>query len=163
MNAYHDLQSPDQNWTERFASSGYHFSQPLQNWEERPELASFPESLEPQMAQFRADRDAILNEVGRNYIGSEDASVRSFLVEHRGLIQLLLEAVPHLKTCFGTNVVVSLRVPIDEGGSRCLYAVAMWPARLRDVKNALGRFDHEWWLGRANQAAGDLTFTYELI
>jgi len=79
------------------------------------------------------------------------------------LIQLLLEAVPHLKTCFGTNVVVSLRVPIDEGGSRCLYAVAMWPARLRDVKNALGRFDHEWWLGRANQAAGDLTFTYELI
>ena len=63
----------------------------------------------------------------------------------------------------GGNAVFNLRAPIDEAGSQTLYAVAMWPGKLQDVRDALAKFDDEWWMARARQAAGYLTFTYELV
>lgn len=115
------------------------------------------------MAEFAAQHEAVLNDMRKHYVLPSDASVRDFLTEHRAIPQILLEAVPHLKAYFGGNAVFNLRAPIDEAGSRTLYAVAMWPGELRDVGDAFARFDSDWWMARAGQAAGYLTFTYELV
>ena len=115
------------------------------------------------MAEFAAAHEAVLNDVRKHYILPADASVRDFLTEHRAIPQILLEAVPQLKAYFGGNAIFNLRAPIDEAGSRTVYAVAMWPGELRDVRDALAKFDSDWWMARAGQAAGYLTFTYELV
>ncbi|MEX2260387.1 MAG: hypothetical protein WD696_00470 [Bryobacteraceae bacterium] len=115
------------------------------------------------MAEFAAQHEAVLNEVRKHYVLPADASVMTFLTEHRTIPQILLGAAPHLKPCFGADAVFSLRAPIDEAGSRTLYAVAMWPGKSQDVRDALAKFDNDWWMVRAGQAAGYLTFTYELV
>jgi len=115
------------------------------------------------MAEFDAQHQAVLNDVRKLYVLPADESVRNFLTEHRAIPNILLEAAPQLKACFGGNAVFNLRAPIDEAGSRTLYAVAMWPGKLRDVRDALARFDNDWWMVRAGQTAGYLTFTYELV
>lgn len=89
--------------------------------------------------------------------------MRDFLTERRAIPQMLLEAAPQLKAYFGGTAVFNLRAPIDEAGSRTLYAVAMWPGEVLDVRDALAKFDKDWWMARAGRAAGYLTFTYELV
>ena len=89
--------------------------------------------------------------------------MRTFLANHPIIPQILLESVPHLKKYFGANVVCNLRAPIDEGGSRTISAVVMWPGEVRSVRQALGGFDDSWWIARTAQTAGLLTFTYELV
>lgn len=114
-------------------------------------------------AESDSGREEALNEVRKHYVLPADASVRDFLAEHRAISQILLAAAPQLKACFGGSAVFNLRAPLDEAGSRTLYAVAMWPGKLRDVRDALARFDNDWWLARARQAGGHLAFTYELV
>jgi hypothetical protein len=125
--------------------------------------AAILDDLEKQMETFEAARDATLNELRKSFVMPGDPSVVTFLREHRTVPQILLEAANQLKACFGTEAVFHLRAPIDESGSRTLYAVAMWPGKLQDVRNALAKFDNDWWMARAGQAAGYLTFTYELV
>lgn len=108
-------------------------------------------------------RDAVLEDVGKYYTVPADASVRDFLSEHQTIAPLLIEAAPRLKSRFGDNAVFELRVPIDEAGSRTLYAVAMWPGKVQDARDALSGFDDDWWMARAGQAAGYIAFTYELV
>jgi hypothetical protein len=107
--------------------------------------------------------EAALNEVRKSYVLPADASVANFLTEHRAIPEILLAASQPLRACFGAETVFNLRAPIDESGSRTLYVVAMWPGKLQDVRNALAKFDDDWWMPRARQVAGCLTFTYELV
>jgi len=116
-----------------------------------------------QAAHFSAQQESVLNDIRKHYIFTADASVTGFLAEHRAIPQILLEAVPHLKMYFGGQAVFSLRAPIDEAGSRTLYATAIWPGELRSAREALAKFDSNWWMARARQAAGYLTFKYELV
>jgi hypothetical protein len=74
-----------------------------------------------------------------------------------------LEAIPALKTCFGPQAVFALRAPIDDSGSQTLYAVAIWPGSMREVREALEKFDETWWIQHSQKASGYLTFTYELV
>jgi hypothetical protein len=76
---------------------------------------------------------------------------------------LLIEAIPHLRQHFGNGTVFSLRATVDEYGGQALYAVAMWPGNVQDARNSLEHFDEQWWIANSRQAAGDLTFTYELV
>ena len=145
MNAYSEVQS-----------SGTHWPEPRQR-------APILEGLEKQMAEFAALDEAILSEVRKNYVLPADSSVLNFLTEHRTIPQILLDAAPQLKACFGADAVFNLRAPIDESGSRILYAAAMWQGKSQDVRDALAKFDRDWWTARAGQAAGYLTFTYELV
>ena len=119
------------------------------------------ENLEKQVVEF-AKRD-VLNDVRRHYMLPADSSVADFLTTHRSIPQILLAAVPQLKSCFGVNAVFHLRAPIDESGARILYAIALWPGKLSDVRAALARFDNQWWLAHSPQANGYLVFTYELV
>ena len=106
---------------------------------------------------------AILARLRLHFVMPIDSSVSSFLDAHRPLYSLLLEATSYLQQCFGADTVFELRAPIDESGSRTLYAVAIWPGLVRDVTAALECFDESWWVANARHASGYLTFTYELV
>lgn len=121
------------------------------------------ECLEKQMAEFAVQHRARLDELRKHYVLPGDSSVIDFLSEHRTIPEILLNAAPQLRSCFGADAVLNLRAPIDEAGSRTLYAVVIWSCAFRDVRNALDRFDSEWWLAHARQAGGHLVFTYELV
>ena len=82
---------------------------------------------------------------------------------HRPIAYVLLDAVPSLLQCFGTRPLLKLKAPFDESGTQMLYAVVAWPGDIREVRDALIRFDDEWWLSRVQSAAGQLTYTYELM
>jgi hypothetical protein len=168
MKAWHDAQtSGNNNWTGVTAGIVYRADPgpTIETWA----LASdrqphFFHALEHQMAAFEAEHLSALRDVRINYVlPLEDCSVSSFLTEHRTMSQLLIEAIPHLKECFGEDAIFGLRILVDEAGSRTLYAVVMWPGAVIDVRNALCRFDETWWLAHSRQAAGHLVFTYELV
>lgn len=163
MNAYQAVQNSGIHWPGRQPAALYEPFQAAPRWPGPRHRNAIFEGLEKQMAESAAQHEAVVNEVRRCYVLSADAPVRAFLAEHRTIPQILLEAAPHLKVYFGGNAVFNLRVPIDEAGSRTLYAAVMWPGELRDVRQALARFDDNWWMARAGQAAGYLTFTYELV
>jgi hypothetical protein len=163
VNAYQEVQSSGIHWPARPPACLYQPFQAAPRWTEPRQRAAIFEGLEKQMVEFAAEHEAVLNDVRKHYILPADASVRDFLTEHRAIPQILLEAVPRLKAYFGGNAIFNLRAPIDEAGSRTVYAVAMWPGELRDVRDALAKFDSDWWMARAGQAAGYLTFTYELV
>ena len=102
-------------------------------------------------------------ELRRHFVLPKDSSVTTFLAEHRTLVQILLESVGHLKSCFGEDAVFNLRALVDESGSHTLYAVAMWPGSTQLVRKALADFDEGWWIPHSRSASGYLTFTYELV
>jgi hypothetical protein len=119
--------------------------------------------FERQMARFEAQHEADLAELRKQYVFPTDSSVVTFLRRHRTLPQLLRLAAPRLKAHFGADAVLTLRAPVDESGSRTLYAVTMWPGRARDARIALDQFDDAWWIANSRQASGNLYFTYELV
>jgi len=162
VNAYQQVQSSGIHWPAPARPPLYEAFQERPGRPQTRERPALFESLEEQMAEFSAQHEAVLGEVRKCYALPADSSVRDFLTEHRTLPYILLEAAPQLKTYFGEATIFSLRAPIDDAGSRTLYAVAMWPGRSRDVREALARFDDSWWIAHSRQASGYLTFTYEL-
>jgi hypothetical protein len=121
-----------------------------------PELVTLP------MAAFLAEHENNLRELRRHFVLPPDSSVATFLTEHRSIPQILLEARNHLSASFGPETVFVLRTAIDEAGPPTLYAVAMWPGTLHDVRDALAKFD-DWWIPHSRQASEYLNFTYELV
>jgi hypothetical protein len=115
------------------------------------------------MEEYASQYQAVLEELRKYYVLRTDSSIRDFLNSHRTIPQILLEAAPQLRAFFGANAVFTLRASIDEAGSRTLYAVVMWPGATQDARNVLATFDNQWWIARAGQASGHLTFTYELV
>jgi hypothetical protein len=119
--------------------------------------------LEQQMASYQAQYETALEQVRQSFVLPTDPTVINFLNEHRTIPQILLASVQPLKTMFGHDKVLALRTSSDDVGSQTLYAVVRWPGPSSEVRSALDRFDQEWWLKEAGQAAGRLVFTYELI
>jgi len=163
VNAYQQPQSSGIHWPDRTPGLLYQSFQAVPRWPEPRQRASIFEGLEKQMAEFAAHHEALLSEVRRHYVLPADSSVVTFFTEHRTLSPILLEAVPELKACFGAQAVFSLRAPIDDTGAQTLYAVAIWPGNVRDVREALERFDDTWWIQHSRRASGYLSFTYELV
>ena len=119
--------------------------------------------LEPQMASFSLNEDVFVNELRRNFVIQNEPSVFNFLKDHRAVSHLLLESVKPLTVFFGRDTIFVLRVRIDETGTGTLYTVAMWPNDVQTVRDALSRFDEEWWAKHSRQGSGRLAFTYELV
>lgn len=162
MNAYVEVQTAGIEWPDRAAPFLSLALQEKLRWQNPQQPPAVFEELERQMAQFAAEQQAMLNDVRKLYVLPSDSSVTEFLARHRAIPQILVSAAPHLKACFGVETIFSLRAPLDDSGSQTLYAVVMWSGRVEDVRRALARFDQEWWMERAGQGAGYLTFTYEL-
>jgi hypothetical protein len=164
MNAYQEPQTSGNLWPPPVPV--FMLDQPLHQAPVRAkpiEGNTIFDDFEKQMAAYTAEHDAMIREMLLHFVMPTDSSVTKFLSEHRSIAPLLLQAVPHLESCFGADAVFNLRAPTDESGSRTLYSVAMWPGKAQDVRNALAKFDRDWWMSHAGQAAGLLTFTYELI
>jgi hypothetical protein len=104
-----------------------------------------------------------LNDVRARYVFSEPAEVELFLKDHRTIPGLLLEAAAYLRNCFGPIVPLRLTVSLEEDGSRTLQALAVWNGPLNEAKNALARFDMDWWLDNCRRSSGRTIFDYELI
>jgi hypothetical protein len=121
------------------------------------------EGLERQMTSYQLEHEAAISEIRKRFVLTPDAAIISFLNEHRTIPQIVLGAAPHLSESFGPRTIFNLRAPLDESGFRTLYAVAMWPGRVEDVREALARFDDAWWIAHSRLAAGHLAFTYELV
>lgn len=121
------------------------------------------ENLEGQMARFQAQTDDLLAQVRKNFILPRDPAAESFLNDHKSLPEILIESLPALRAAFGESAVLTFNAPLDEGGSRTAYATVVWPGSLATAREALARFDDEWWIRRASTAFGRLTFTYELV
>jgi hypothetical protein len=158
-----DSQVSGNNWNHAPTAMVYQEFQQVTDGAKRREQRDILRDLEQQMAAFEAEHEDALNELRRRYVLPIDSSVTGFLRVHRAIPQLLILAMPRLKLYFGTGTVFTLRAPIDESGARTLYAVAMWPGRVRDAKIALNKFDDEWWTANSVQASGNLYFTYELV
>jgi hypothetical protein len=164
VNAYQEFQTSGNQWPQAVHLMLHEEDQRFPFSPEPKQGRAIPDYLEKQVVSFGAEHDAALNEVRRYFVLPADpASVLTFLSGHRTVRQLLLEAPAYLKASFGPDAVFNLRAPIDESGSQTLYAVAMWPGDLRDVRQALARFDDAWWISHSRQASGYLAFTYELV
>ncbi len=162
MNVYNDRQESGIQWPCQMPAFVYEPLHAVAHLHTPDQRARVFESLERQLSQFSTQHADSLTDLQKHYVLPPDSSLADFLTQHRTIPQILLEAAPQLRTYFGPNTIFHLRAPIDELGSRTIYAVVMWPNKSMDVRDALAKFDAEWWLERAGQAAGNLTFTYEL-
>lgn len=163
MNVYQTVQTSGNFWPPLTAPLLYQASQGTPCRPSAQHGISLFQGLEEQMAEHAAQHEDLLKEVRKHFVLPADSSVIDFLTEHRAIPQILLEAVPWLKRGFGPNAVFHLRAPVDDSGSRTLYAVTMWPGTVRDVRDALEKFDDTWWIACSRRASGYLTFTYELV
>lgn len=162
MNAYQEAQTSGNNWVLPAHNAGNRSIQESRaRSTSQPYAAIFP-GLESQMSAFTVDHEAFLQEIRKHFVLPPDSSVTTFLTDHRGIPQTLLEAAGHMKDCFGSDVVFRLGTAADEAGSRTLHVAAIWPGSVADVRTALAEFD-EWWLAEVRPGAGHLTFTYELV
>jgi hypothetical protein len=138
------------------------FGFPESPGERQPALV-IQENFERKLAEFELKtRQLTLDRVRQHYVMPADPSVRGFLFTHPDISPILLDAIPPLNECFGTETVFKLKAPLDTDGMRTLYAVVLWSGKLIDARNALAKFD-EWWIPRSEEAGGYLVFTYELI
>ncbi len=119
--------------------------------------------LEPQISSSSLNEDGFLKELRRCFIVQNEPSVVAFLSDHRAISQLLLESVKPLIFFFGRDTMFVLRVRVDETGSGTLYVVAMWSNDVQSARDALSRFDDEWWATHSRLGSGRLGFTYELV
>ena len=163
MNAFQPVQHPVSSWRPSPTKSLYQPSQPEPTLSTSGRPAADLLTHRGQMLESVSRHESLLSDLRRHYILPGDSPVRDLLFEPRAVPQLLLEAVPHLRNHFGRDAVLGLRASADEEGLSTVYASVIWPGKLSDVVNALSRFDDDWWLKRAGQAAGYLTFTYELV
>lgn len=164
MNAYQEFQTSGNQWpppVQAMLHREFQPSSPFPKPKPRPRVSI--EDLEKQMPAFATEHGPALKQVWRDFVLPPDSSVVTFLSEHRTILPILLESGSQLRACFGKETVFTLRAPIDESGSQTLYAVAMWRGNVRDVREALAKFDDTWWIEHSRQASGYLVFTYELV
>jgi hypothetical protein len=111
---------------------------------------------------FATDDSANIALLRTHYRMPATAQLEAFLLDHTELIQLLLEAVPHLGRCLG-DVSLALRLESDDHGWETLYVDALWSGHAADAMAAIDRFEDVWWIERSSAAGGLLTFTYRLV
>lgn len=163
MNAFPLVQHPAPSWLPSNPKSLYQASQPEPKLGTTRQPAADLLKYRKQMLDSPSRQDSLLDEIRRYYILPGDSPIQDLQFDHRAVSRLLLEAVPHLRRHFGSDAVLSLRASVDDTGPSTIFASVLWPGKLSDAMMALSRFDKEWWLERAGQALGYLTFTYELV
>ena len=92
---------------------------------------------------------AKVDELARLY-RLDGEKVKGYLGAHPEIVDILLEARPHIESQFGHDVIVELRFPRDEGDFEG-ELLAMIQSNL-DADPALDRFDKLWdrWWGDAS-------------
>jgi hypothetical protein len=119
--------------------------------------------FEQQMAEFAIQQQEEINRLLEAYVFDDPNGVRSFLKNHRSVAEILLEAVPHLKQCFGGDPTLRLQVLSNEGYQGTIYGVVSWKQDLSSARSALQRFDDSWWINSSRRASGRIVFDYQLV
>jgi len=112
--------------------------------------------------QFALVRKREIEDLQKAYVFEEDRLVREFVGAHRSVPQLLLEAVPVLKSFFGDTAVLQLRVISDESGIGTIYGIVLWRDAAEAARSALRKFDESWWIVASEKASGRVMFDYLL-
>ena len=97
-----------------------------------------------------------------SYVIEDRATVSHFIEEHR-LQGLLLAAKEPLNDAFTDRPIKILSLLRDDEGFETLFCLVMIPGEMEPARQALRRFDEQWWLAHSGQVAGKLNFDFELI
>jgi hypothetical protein len=89
--------------------------------------------------------------------------VHDFLVSHIDIAVLLLEAIPHIETIFGTDTSVRLYLVCDQESDPTLAAYIQTSKPFEEAKSLRKRFYREWWMDQALSGEGLLTFDVDCI
>jgi hypothetical protein len=92
------------------------------------------------------------------YAVPNTTAVHTFLVHRRTLRELLFDAYPRIKKIFGERVNAELRLIEDMEDNLERLRVSIVTNR-GDARQALERFDEEWWLDHVQFSEGLLNFT----
>jgi hypothetical protein len=138
----------------------YHRQRPVSN-DSHAEQFDFAE-LAAEIAQQR-EPARVLAELRREYIFADQAAVQAYVTNNRAVAAILLEAVPHLRACFGTGISLTLDTLAEDGPTRSIYALALWNGDRQKARVALSVFDETWWKKNLKRAAGKVVVDYELI
>lgn len=109
-----------------------------------------------------ADRAALVHSIAANYV-LESPAVTEFLRTHPAVVTLLSEASNRLDAAFGLNRVKVIRLIDDGSGEVSVFGIVSWPESIDSGRQALSKFDSDWWLQNCNRAGGAVNFNIELI
>ncbi len=107
-------------------------------------------------------RLSVLEEI---YLFREATAVRRFLQTHTRLIDVLLEAQPHLAKHFGPATQVALEVVSDPeaNGAKQLFAYIRTTLPVEAALAQLDLLDEEWFLDQLDRVNGLFNFNLESV
>ena len=70
--------------------------------------------------------EAEIGKLKTKYVFRNESAITQFVLGHRTVAAVLLNAVPELKQCFGEDVVFNLEAVSDDDESTSLYAIVVW-------------------------------------
>lgn len=91
--------------------------------------------------------------------------VGRFLSSNPHLVDILMEAVPHIRTIFGAETRVVLRIISDPEmeNQDQLFGCIRTNLSVDEALSCLDRFDEEWFFNRFDQVAGLLDFKLDFV
>jgi hypothetical protein len=94
-----------------------------------------------------------------------DGEVERFLKSNAFLVELLGEAIPKIRECFGSETKVQLELvkEPDNNPSRLIYARILTTLKPKDALAIRSRFDEEWWFDAVPRAKYLLNFALRYV
>ncbi len=93
----------------------------------------------------------------------ENRNIVAPFIEEFRLRGVLLQALEPLNAAFGEKTVKALTLVQDDEGFEALFCLVMIEGNLEQARQALRRFDQQWWLAHSQLVQGKLNFDFELI
>lgn len=112
--------------------------------------------------QLKLERGLLIERLQKDYVFENRARVCSYLENRPSLPQILLEAIPHLKECFGATPTPQLQLPFEDETPQTIYGIVPWMGSVSEARAALRRFDDSWWRDGSKKASGRIVFDYKL-
>jgi hypothetical protein len=119
--------------------------------------------LENQMARFSAVEIEDLKKLRQEYVLVDGSSIETFIRSHRSLLEVLLDAVVQMRSCFGRDCILHLRMGSEDGDApNVVCGFVRWTKDLESARAALDAFDESWWINNVRRGSGRVVFDYEL-
>jgi len=99
------------------------------------------------------------------YVTDTQFALKDYLTRYPRLVELLVEAYPHLRNAFGAEAELSLELLEDQEstGEFEVFGVARVTMSVESGIAALQSFDSGWWLEESQRGQGRLNFTVEYL
>jgi len=107
-------------------------------------------------------RDVMFQSLKQSYVLESPIQTEAFLQLRPNVITLLVEALAHLDRAFGRDCIKAIRLVQDDFESTSVFGMVFWADPTQRGREALARFDQDWWLNNCNRAGGIVNFNIEL-